>query len=78
MIAADGSLTLLGSTPFKSPAGLGPEDARLGPNGNTLWVVDTAAHALSAFAVIGGNLTELLSSPTPLPTGAAPFGLVVT
>jgi 6-phosphogluconolactonase (cycloisomerase 2 family) len=75
-IAANGSLTLLGSTPFKHPAGLGPEDARLAPGGNTLWVVDTAADALSAFAVNGSNLTELPSSPTALPAGSAPFGIV--
>jgi 6-phosphogluconolactonase len=77
-IAADGSLSLLGSTPFKGTAGVGAEDARLGPNGGTLWVVDTGAHAVSAFTVNGGNLTELPSSPTPLPTGATPFGIVVT
>jgi 6-phosphogluconolactonase (cycloisomerase 2 family) len=76
-IAHDGSLTLLGSTPFSHPTALGPEDARLGPGGNTLWVVDTGAHAVSAFAVNGGNLTELPSSPTSLPAGSAPFGIVV-
>jgi DNA-binding beta-propeller fold protein YncE len=76
-IADDGSLTLLGSTPFNSSPGLGPEDARLGPNGDKLWVVDTAAGKVSAFAVSGGNLTELASSPTSLPSGVHPFGIVV-
>ena len=76
-IADNGSLTLLGSTPFNSPMGLGPEDARLGPNGDKLWVVDTAAGKISAFAVSGGNLTELASSPTSLPAGMHPFGIVV-
>jgi 6-phosphogluconolactonase (cycloisomerase 2 family) len=76
-IAADGSLSLLGSTPLGT-AGAGAEDARLGPNGGTLWVVDTAARAVSAFAVDGGSLTELPSSPTGLPAGSAPFGIVVT
>ncbi len=76
-IAADGTLTLLGSTPFKSPSGLGPEDARLGPKGDKLWVVDTGAAMVSAFAVSGGTLTELASSPTPLPAGTHPFGIVV-
>jgi 6-phosphogluconolactonase len=77
-IAADGTLSLLGSTPFKGATGVGAEDARLGPNGGTLWVVDTGAHSVSAFAVNGGTLTELPSSPTPLPAGATPFGIVVT
>ena len=76
-INPDGSLSLIGSTPFKT-AKLGPEDARLSPDGNTLWVVGTAADSLSAFAVKGGTLTELSSSPTPLPVGATPFGIVVT
>jgi 6-phosphogluconolactonase len=77
-IHADGSLALLGSTPFKDPSGLGPVDARLSPDGQTLWVVDGGGIAVSAFSVSGGDLTELSSSPTPLPAGAAPFGIVVT
>ena len=76
-IAANGSLRLLGSTVFNNPTGLGPEDARLAPAGRTLWVVDTAGRAVSGFAVHGGHLTELHSSPTSLPAGAAPFGIVV-
>ena len=76
-IAGDGSLSLLGSTSLGS-ANVGAEDARLGPNGGTLWVVDTGVRAVSAFAVNGGNLTQLSSSPTPLPAGSAPFGIVVT
>src|SRR2546429_1497618 len=71
-IAGDGSLSLLGSTSLGS-ANVGAEDARLGPNGGTLWVVDTGARAVSAFAVNGGNLTQLPSSPAPLPPGSAPF-----
>jgi 6-phosphogluconolactonase len=76
-IAADGTLTLLGGTPFRTPAGLGPEDARLGPNGDKLWVVDTGGAKISAFAVSGGNLMELGGSPTSLPAGAHAFGIVV-
>ena len=76
-IAGDGSLSLLGSTSLGSTS-VGAEDARLGPNGGTLWVVDTGARAVSAFAVDGGNLTQLPSSPTPLPADSAPFGIVVT
>jgi 6-phosphogluconolactonase len=76
-IAGDGSLTLLGSTPLNE-AHAGAEDARLGPEGHTLWIVETGARAVSGFAVDGGNLTALASSPTPLPTNAAPFGIVVT
>jgi 6-phosphogluconolactonase (cycloisomerase 2 family) len=76
-INTDGSLTLIGATPFET-TGLGAEDARLSPDGTTLWVVGTGADKLSGFTVTGGNLTELSSSPTALPAGAAPFGLVTT
>jgi len=76
-IAPGGSLELLGSTPLDK-AGAGAEDARLAPDGNTLWVVETGADALSALAVQGGALTALPGSTTTLPTGAAPFGVVVT
>jgi 6-phosphogluconolactonase len=76
-IADDGSLTLLGSTAMNKPSGLVPEDARLSPDGATLWVVDTGADAVSGFTVSGGTLSELTSSPTPAPPGAAPAGIVV-
>jgi 6-phosphogluconolactonase (cycloisomerase 2 family) len=74
-IAADGTLTLLGSTPFN---GKGAFDARLAPDGATLWVVDDGSNAVSGLKVNGGDLSELTSSPTSLPAGAAPFGIVVT
>ncbi len=77
-IAADGSLALLGSTTLNSPAGRVPEDARLSPDGSTLWVVDTGADAVTGFSVNGGTLTELPSSPTAAPAGASPAGIVVT
>jgi 6-phosphogluconolactonase len=76
-IAGDGTLTLLGSTPLKTGSAAAPFDARLSPDGRTLWVVDNGGDAVSAFAVHDGSLTELASSPTPLPSGAAPFGIVV-
>jgi 6-phosphogluconolactonase (cycloisomerase 2 family) len=76
-IATNGSLTLLGSTVLNDPTGLGPVDARLAPDGATLWVVDAGANAVSGLAVHGGNLTQRASAPAPLPTGAAPFGIVV-
>ncbi len=77
-IERSGTLVLLGSTPLKNPTGLAPFDARLSPDGQTLWVVDNGAGAISAFSVHGGSLTELPSSPTSLPAGAKPFGIVVS
>jgi 6-phosphogluconolactonase len=77
-IEPDGTLVLLGSTTFNNPNGLAPFDARLSPDGQTLWVVDDGADAVSAFSVHGGDLAELPSSPTSLPAGAKPFGIVVS
>ncbi len=76
-IELDGELNLLGSTHLNGPSGLSPEDARLSPDGRTLWVVDTGGDAVSGLRVHGGDLAELASSPTALPAGAAPFGIVV-
>jgi 6-phosphogluconolactonase len=75
-IKADGSLLLLGSTPFKSGTGIRPFDARLDPSGRWLYVADSALDAVTGFAVSGGNLTELPQSPFALPGGATPFGIV--
>ncbi len=43
-----------------------------------LFVVDGGTSQVSAFRVHGGTLTELPSSPTGLPAGATPFGIVVS
>ena len=72
-INPDGSLTLIGSTPISG--GGADIDARLSPDGRTLSVDGSGNHILSVFAVNGGNLTELPSSPTPLPAGGAPAGI---
>ncbi len=75
-ILADGSLSYLSSSAFKGKPGIRPFDARLGPDGRTLYVVDAATAAVSAFAVSGGTLNELSGSPFALPSGATPFGIV--
>jgi DNA-binding beta-propeller fold protein YncE len=74
-IARDGSLSLLGSTPFTN--GAGAVDARLSPDGKFLFVTGGHGLVVSGFAVNGGDVTELPSSPTPLPAGTAPTGIVV-
>lgn len=78
-IHGDGTLELLANTSFAGPnaSTLGPEDARLSPDGSTLWVVDTKGDALSGFAVRGGQLSQIAAAQTALPSGAAPFGVVV-
>jgi 6-phosphogluconolactonase len=76
-ILANGSLSLIGSTPFNSGTGIRPFDARLDPAGDHLYVVDAAIASVSGFAVDGGSLSELSSSPAALPTGATPFGVAI-
>ena len=76
-IAPNGTLSLLGSTPVSESGGVGAVDARLSPDGRTLYVDESGIGAVGAFAVDGGNLTELPSSPTSLPAGATAAGLVV-
>lgn len=74
-IRHDGSLELNGNTPLRN--GAGAVDARLSPDGRTLSVTGGKALVVSTFAVNGPTLTELASSPTPLPAGTSPMGIVV-
>jgi hypothetical protein len=67
-----GTLTFLHST---AAGGGAPEDARLSPDGSTLWVVDSGADAVTGFTVHGGALTPLAAAPGP--AGASPSGIVV-
>ena len=77
-IAANGKLTLLpGSTPAGGPTA-GAVDARLSPDHGFLYLDQSKAGAVAAFAVNGGSLTPLHTSPFPLPAGAAPAGIVVS
>ena len=76
-IAPTGALTLLSSTPI-SGTNIGAVDARLSPDGGFLYVDESAVGKVAAFTVSGGGLTELGTSPFPLPAGAAPAGIVVS
>jgi hypothetical protein len=75
-IAQDGTLTLLGTTTV-SGNNPGPFDAEVSPDGRTLYVNESAAHAVGVFAVQGGDLTELQSSTVALPAGATAAGVSV-
>jgi 6-phosphogluconolactonase (cycloisomerase 2 family) len=71
-IAPGGALKLLGSTPVNATGGVGAVDARLSPDGRTLYVNESRIGKVGEFAVNGGNLTELAGSPVSLPnTGTA-------
>jgi 6-phosphogluconolactonase len=74
-IKPNGSLVLLGTTAFNN--GTGAVDARLSPDGRFLSVTGGRGLIVSTFAVNGGNLSEIASSPVGLPAGTSPMGLVV-
>jgi hypothetical protein len=74
-IGRDGSLTLIGTTAFTN--GTGAVDARLSPDGRFLFVTGGRGLVVSGFAVHDGDVTELTSSPTALPAGTSPTGIVV-
>jgi 6-phosphogluconolactonase len=76
-IATGGALTLIGSTPVGNTGGVGAVDARLSPDGRYLYVDESRIGSVGTFAVNGGHLTELATSPTALPTGATPAGVAV-
>ncbi len=67
-IASGGALTLLGSTPVGATGGVGAVDARLSPDGRTLYVDESRIGKVGEFAVNGGSLTELAGSQISLPT----------
>ncbi len=77
-IARGGALTLLGTTPVRGGGTVAVTDERLSPDGRHLFVVESNTGAVGVFAVRGGDLTELASSPASLPAGAAPAGIVVS
>ena len=73
-IGTGGALTFLQSTGMGQIGG-GAEDARLSPDGSTLWVVESGADAVTGFTVEGGTLTPLTAAAGP--AGATPSGIVV-
>jgi 6-phosphogluconolactonase (cycloisomerase 2 family) len=77
-IAPNGALTLLGNTLVSNTAGVGATDPSVSPDGRTLYVNESRVDTVGAFAINGGTLTELPSSPVSLPAGATPAGIVTT
>jgi hypothetical protein len=76
-IARNGTLTLLGSTPV-GQGGAGAVDPRLSPDGRFLYLNESKIGSVGIFAVTGGNLTQLPTSPVKLPAGATAAGIAVS
>ena len=74
-IGAGGTLSFLQST-APGELGAGAEDARLSPDGSTLWLVESGTNTVTGFSVSGGTLTPLAKAAGPF--GATPSGIVVT
>jgi 6-phosphogluconolactonase (cycloisomerase 2 family) len=72
-IAKDGSLSLIGSTAVSNQAGQGAVDARLSPDGQTLYVDESRVGTVGIFGVDGGALTA--QGSVLLPAGATPAGV---
>jgi 6-phosphogluconolactonase len=64
-----GDLTLLGSTPVNNEGGVGGTDPTITPDGQNLYINETAAHGVAEMTIEGGTLTELPGSPVALPAG---------
>ena len=52
-------LTLLGSTPVNDNGGVGGTDDAVCPDGQNLYINETAAHGVAEMTINGGTLTEL-------------------
>ena len=66
-ISANGSLTLLGDSPVNDNGGVGGTDDAVSPDGQNLYINETAAHGVAEMSINGGTLTELPGSPIALP-----------
>jgi 6-phosphogluconolactonase len=77
-IAADGSLTVIGSIPIRDGSGPGNSvDAGITPDGRFIYVDESKTDAVAEFAVQGTELHEIASDPAPLPAGASAAGIAV-
>jgi 6-phosphogluconolactonase (cycloisomerase 2 family) len=77
-IAPDGTLTLLSNTPVSSTPGVTGTDVALSADGRTLYLNMAKINAVAAFAVHGGNVTELPSSPTEASGSGSTVGIAAS
>jgi 6-phosphogluconolactonase len=77
-IAGDGSLTLLSNTPVSSTPGVTGTDIALSPDGRTLYLNMSKINSVAAFAVNGGTVTQLPSSPTQASGSGSTVGIATS
>jgi DNA-binding beta-propeller fold protein YncE len=75
----NGRLSPIGASPFPDHQ-MAPCWVEITHDGQFLFTVNTASGTVSAYqiAASGGKLTQLGTSPFPLPAGAAPAGIVIS
>ena len=77
-IAADGTLTLLGSTPVAASGGVGAVDARLSPDGRYLYVDESKIGSVGIFAVSRRQPDRAARLPGQAAGRATPAGIIVS
>jgi 6-phosphogluconolactonase len=77
-IAPDGTLTLLSNTPVSSTPGITGTDIALSADGRTLYLNMAKTNTVAAFAVHGGTVTQLASSPTQASGSGSTVGITTT
>lgn len=77
-IARDGTLTLLRNTPVSSTAGVTGTDVALSADGRTLYLNMAKVDSVGAFAVNGGTVTQLPSSPVPASGSTSTSGIATS
>jgi len=77
-IARDGTLTLLSNSPVSSTPGVTGTDVALSPDGHTLYLNMAKINAVAAFAVHGGSVTQVPSSPSQASGNGSTVGIATS
>jgi 6-phosphogluconolactonase len=77
-ISRNGTLSLLGSTPVSVIPGVTGTDVALSADGRTLYVNMAKIDSVAAFAVHGGTVTQLPTSPTQASGSAGTVGIATS
>jgi 6-phosphogluconolactonase len=78
VIAPNGTLTLSSSTPVSSTPGVTGTDVALSADGHTLYLNMAKTNTVAAFAVHGGTVTQLPSSPTQASGTGSTIGITTS
>jgi len=77
-IARSGVLTLLSNTPISSTAGVTGTDVAISPDGRTLYLNMAGVNGVGVFALNGGSVSQLPSSPVPAAGSKSTAGITAS